>query len=200
MTTRSRTRIYRGPGCGDLVRGAIAGGFTLIELLVSMAVMAILLTLAVPAFSEVMVSSRLTALANTFLSNLYLARSEAIKRNSRAVLCKSSDGLACSDSGGWHQGWILFHDANNNAVLDADEAVILTQSALPPGFMLTGNTHVAEYISYSATGAAKLTSGAFQAGTLTLCSDSSSSANARHIVISSTGRPRIQKLSVSSCP
>jgi type IV fimbrial biogenesis protein FimT len=165
-----------------------------------MAVMAILLTLAVPAFSEVMVSSRLTTLANSFLSNLYLARSEAIKRNSRAVLCKSSNGLACSDSGGWHQGWILFHDANNNAVLDASESVILTQPALPSGFLLTGNTPVAEYISYSSTGGAKLTSGAFQAGTLTLCSDSSSSVNARKIVISSTGRPRIQKLSLSSCP
>jgi type IV fimbrial biogenesis protein FimT len=146
-----------------------------------------------------MVSSRLTTLANSFLSNLYLARSEAIKRNSRAVLCKSSDGLACSDSGGWHQGWILFHDANNNAALDASEAVILTQSALPPGFMLTGNMPVARYISYSAIGATELTSGAFQAGTLTLCSNSSSSGNARHIVISSTGRPRIQRASLSSC-
>ena len=96
-------------------RRAVAGGFTLVELLVSMAVMAILLTLAVPAFSEAMVSSRLTSVANSFLSHLYLARSEAIKRNGRAVLCKSADGLACSGSGGWHQGWILFHDANNNA-------------------------------------------------------------------------------------
>jgi type IV fimbrial biogenesis protein FimT len=164
-----------------------------------MAVMAILLTLAVPAFSEAMVSSRLTTLANSFLSNLYLARGEAIKRNSRAVLCKSADGLACAASGGWQQGWILFHDANNNAVLDASESVILTQPALPSGFMLTGNTHVAAYISYSSTGGAKLTSGAFQAGSLTLCSDSSSSINARKIVISSTGRPRIQKLSLASC-
>jgi type IV fimbrial biogenesis protein FimT len=174
-------------------------GATLLELIVAMGVAAVLLTLAVPAFSEVMVSSKLTTLANSFLSNLYLARSEAIKRNSRAVLCKSADGLACSDSGGWQQGWILFHDANNNAALDASEAVILTQSALPSGFMLTGNTPVSEYISYSPTGGAKLTSGALQFGTLTLCSNSSSSGNARHIVISSTGRPRIQKLSLASC-
>ena len=165
-----------------------------------MAVMAILLTLAVPAFSEAMVSSRLTSVANSFLSHLYLARSEAIKRNGRAVLCKSANGLACSGSGGWHQGWILFHDANNNADLDADESVILTQSALPSGFMLTGNTPVAGYISYSSTGGAKLTSGAFQAGTLTLCSMASSSGNARHIVISSTGRPRVVKLALASCP
>jgi type IV fimbrial biogenesis protein FimT len=176
------------------------GGFTLAELLISLAVMAILLALAVPAFSEVMVSSRLTTLANGFLSNLYLARSEAIKRNSRAVLCKSASGLACSDSGGWHQGWILFHDANNNAALDANEAVILTQSALPSGFKLSGNTPVSGYISYSPTGAAKKTSGADQFGTLTLCNEASSSGDARKIVISITGRSRIQKLSLSSCP
>jgi len=35
-----------------------------------------------------------------------LARSEAIKRNARAVLCPSADGSSCEASGGWHRvGW-----------------------------------------------------------------------------------------------
>ena len=99
-------------------RRAVAGGFTLLELLVSTAVMAILLTLVVPAFSEAMVSSRLRSVANSFLSHLYLARGEAIKRNGRAVACASATGLSCADSGGWQQGWIVFHDANDNAAAD----------------------------------------------------------------------------------
>jgi type IV fimbrial biogenesis protein FimT len=174
------------------------GGFTLPELLVTLAVMAVLLTLAAPALSAAFVSSKLSTLANSFLSNLYLARSEAIKRNARAAICPSADGSACAASGGWHQGWLVFHDANNNAALDGGEAVVQTQAALPPEFRLTGNTPVATYISYSPSGATELVSGAFQAGTLTLCHVASTQA--RQIVINSTGRPRILKTTVTSCP
>lgn len=174
-------------------------GFTLTELMVVLAVMTVLLTLAVPAMTEVMALSKLASFSNSFLSNLYLARSEAIKRNARVVLCKSAMGLSCTTDGGWEQGWIVFHDFNNNVALDSGEAIILRVQALPSNFRLTGNDHVDDYISYNPMGATRLTSGAFQAGTLTLCRQSLSSGEARHIIISSTGRPRIQKTTVPAC-
>lgn len=172
-------------------------GVTLIELMVVLAVSAILLSIGIPGFASFIGGSRLASATNELVSSLHLARSEAIKRNSRAALCKSASGVACSTSGGWQQGWIVFHDVNNNAALDAGEAVVLTQPALPSNLILTGNGPVSNYISYAPTGVARLVSGAWQFGTLTLCQQSDQ-GGARQIVISSTGRPRTVRL--ASCP
>ncbi len=109
-------------------------------------------------------------------------------------------GISCAASGGWQQGWLVFHDANNNAALDAGETVILARQVLPAGFSFTGNTPVAKYISYAPTGGTKMISGALQLGTLTLCNKSGSLGSARQVVISSTGRPRTVKLVLASCP
>lgn len=174
-------------------------GFTLIELLVAMSVLAILVTVAIPAYSNMLTSHRLTTQANTFLGALHFARSEAIKRNGRVVVCKSSSGESCADSGDWQQGWIVFEDANNNASLDDAEDLLRRGQALDAGFVMTGNAPVAAYVSYTPLGLTKKTSGAFQAGTITLCPPDGSAGEARQVVISITGRPRINKAAATSC-
>lgn len=183
MTTRS--------GCS---------GFTLVELLVVVALAALLQSLAAPAFSSMVDSVRLTSAVNALLSSLHFARSEAIKRNSRAVVCKSANGSGCSSSGGWEQGWLVFHDANNNAALDAGEAVLSYQEAWTGSLRFNGNAPVANYVSFTPMGRTQYTSGAFQAGTLTVCPLSATPIEARQIVISSTGRPRTVRLTVERCP
>jgi type IV fimbrial biogenesis protein FimT len=173
----------------------------MIELLVVMSIAAILLSIAVPSMTAMMATQRSKSLGNAFLTSLNLARNEAIKRNGRVVLCKSADGLSCLSSGGWEQGWAVFHDGNNNAAIDTDigEKAIQLQGAAPQGLHLTGNTNVANYVSFSASGVAKLISGAFQSGTLTLCLDPVSSADVQQIILSATGRARLQKGGASSC-
>lgn len=175
-------------------------GATLLELLMVLAISAILLGIAIPGFAAFSTSSRLANTTNSMLASLHLARSEAIKRRGRAVLCPSSTGTDCVAQGGWHLGWLLFHDANNNAVRDDGETVLLVQAGMPDGFRLTGNTPVARYISYTPTGAAQMISGAFQAGTLTVCNEAGSSGAAREIIISSTGRPRVVRTTLDACP
>jgi len=175
-------------------------GVTLLELMVVLAVSAILLMIGIPSFAAFTSSSRLASATNELVSSLHLARSEAIKRNSRTVICTSATGTSCVASGGWHQGWLVFHDVNNNAVRDAGEGVILTRSAMPDGLRLTGNSHVSAYISYTPTGATRTISGLWQVGTLTVCNDSDASKAARLVIISSTGRPRTAKVILASCP
>lgn len=173
-------------------------GTTLEELLVALAIAAILLAFGVPAMASLMRTSRLTAATNDLLVSLHLARSEAIKRGSRVVACPSADGSSCAQTGGWHQGWLVFHDANNNAAPDGGEALIQVRQALPAGLRVTSQGSTARYISYAPTGATEQVSGAFQAGTLTLCSEWGGTQSARKIIISKTGRPRTTRL--DACP
>lgn len=172
-------------------------GVTLLELMVVLAVSAVLLTIGIPSFSSISANNRLVNATNSMVASLHLARSEAIKRNSRAVLCASATGTACT--GDWHQGWLVFHDANNNAALDAGEVVILKQQALPNGFKIKGGGAFSKYVSYAPTGGAKYVSGAWQFGTLTLCNESGTSNAAREIKISNSGRPRTVKITLAAC-
>lgn len=172
-------------------------GVTLLELMVVLAIAAILLTIGIPSFASLAQSSRLSTATNELLAALHLARSEAIKRSARAVICSSASGAACANSGDWDQGWLVFHDANNNANVDAGEAVILRRQALPAGLRATSRR---TYISYTPDGSTKWTSGALQGGTFTVCNDTGSPVAARELIISLAGRARTAKMTLASCP
>lgn len=174
-------------------------GFTLVELMAVLAVAAVLAGGAAPSMTGLVRSIQLSSASNDLLGGLLLARTEAMKRGGRVVLCKTPDGTACADTGGWEQGWMVFHDKNNNGTREESEAVIHHVQALTQGLRATGNLSVARYVSYAPSGATKLVSGGFQAGTLTLCRQSDSAGDARQIILAAGGRPRVQKLTVPSC-
>ncbi len=177
-----------------------ACGVSLTELLLVLAIATVLLAMAVPSMGAMLVAQKAASLTNHLVSSLHLARGEAIKRNARAVVCKSGDGVQCVTSGGWEQGWIVFHDANNNAQLDEGEVVVRQQGPAGGGLRLRGNLPVANYVSYTASGSAKMTSGAFQAGTFTLCPDVAGFAGeVRQIILGGPGRPRVQKGTAADC-
>lgn len=176
-----------------------ARGLSLAESLVTVCICATLVAVAVPSWQSATHSMKLSSISNSFAAFVHLARSEAIKRNARVVLCKSAQGAACESGGSWAQGWIVFHDANNNGKADAGEQVIGSAGALPHGYRFSGNTPVAAYLSYTGVGTSKTTSGAFQAGTFTLCRDGDSPAEAREIAINALGRPKIRKATLAGC-
>jgi type IV fimbrial biogenesis protein FimT len=175
---------------GEFPTCIAAAGFTLIELLVTVAMMAIVLALGVPSFTEMIKNNRLTAAANELVTALNLARSEAIKRGVRITVCKSSD-TRCATRGSWEQGWIVFTDQNNDATYDSGtETLLRAHEAISGQITMSGNGNVANYISYVASGRSQLTGGGFQAGTIKICDDRSGKVG-KEIVLSSTGRLRL---------
>jgi type IV fimbrial biogenesis protein FimT len=174
-------------------------GLTLVETLCVISIVAILMVLAVPTYRVLLHRSQLVSVADSLQMHMMLARSEAILRNGRLVLCKSASGLACSPSGGWEQGWILFHDRNGNGVVDPSDTLVSRVHALPPNVRVLGNKQVSTYVSYLPTGQTSLISGAFQAGTLTVCVASASRTEARQLIIASSGRVRSQRTTLDLC-
>jgi len=75
-------------------------GFTLVELMVTLAVMAILATLAIPSMSSFFDKRRVIAAAEDLYSNLQQARSDSITRFTPVYL-SLSDGNATA---GWQSG------------------------------------------------------------------------------------------------
>jgi type IV fimbrial biogenesis protein FimT len=144
-------------------------------------------------------SVQLSTACNAFLASLRLARSEAARRGSRVALCKSADGVACAATGGWDQGWLMFHDADGDGRPDAGEQVIQRTDALASGLVVTGNQPVARVIAFSPQGGPRGAAGGILAGTVTLCHRSADAGPARRIVIASGGRSRVQQATVASC-
>ena len=118
-----RAMSRRGPRPAA-VRGrhARTAGFTLIELMITVFVMAVVIAISVPLFTNIVNASRLTSNANELVAAIQSARAEAIRQNQRASLCGSNDGLSCSNTTPW-RGWVVFADVNGNGVVDAGERV-----------------------------------------------------------------------------
>ena len=163
-------------------------GLTLVELLVAIAVLGVLLSIGVPAFGNFAVDSRLASATNRFVSAIHLARSEAVRRNARVTLCPSMDGVFCATGVGWDQGWIVFSDLDGTGERDSGEPILAVGQSISGGVQITGNTPVRRYISYVGLGATRRANGALQMGTVTLCAGT----EGRQVVISRTGRPRVQ--------
>lgn len=175
-------------------------GFSLVELVVTLAIALTLMAIAIPNFTQFIQNNQVIASSNNFIAAIHLTRTEAIKRNGRVTMCRSSPPFdSCiTTTGGWHSGWILFEDHSSPGVRDNDEPILFISQPQSSDITIQGNRPVRNYISYTANGTSQLSSGAFQAGTVRVC-NKQGKEHARSIVINRLGRPRTAKGS-SSCP
>jgi len=75
----------------NLWRGHVAHGFTLIELMVTITLIAILVMLAVPAFSTWIHNTQVRTIAESLQNGVRLAQSEALRRNQQVVMSFTND-------------------------------------------------------------------------------------------------------------
>lgn len=159
-------------------------GFTLYELLMTLALVAVIVAVGLPSFGSLLANSRLRAESNALFDSIYLARKESIVRRRAVTLCPSQDGLSCDAANDWSAGWIRFvnSDRDDPPVRDDDEA-ILHYHRVEPGVVIAANRRgfTLRATELRATN-----------GTLVVC-DPAGRAEARAVVVSYTGRPRVSR-------
>jgi type IV fimbrial biogenesis protein FimT len=171
MSALSPTAVARQPG------------FTLIELMVAITIIAILLAMAVPSFSDAGLSSQLRSVANELVGATQLARSEAIKRNATVTLCVSANGTTCT-TGNWQQGWIVM----------SGTTVLHREMPAPTGYRVTPSGGLTT-LSFQSTG---LTS---TAETFTVCrSTPKVGSQERVVTLIAVGRASVKTTQNGVCP
>jgi type IV fimbrial biogenesis protein FimT len=146
-------------------------GFTLIEMIVTMCVGATLAAIAVPAFGTFLQNDRDITQANSLVTSLSYARSEAIKQDVTGgiTVCPSADGATCG--GAWTNGWIVVPAAGGNPM----------QATPAP----SGNNNL---VASPAAGVTFLSSGLVSAPLTVIICDTRGASYARDVEVNAVGR------------
>ena len=149
-------------------------GFTLVELMITLALAAILMTVAVPSFLAFQRNSELTSASNTMLAAANTARTEAMKRNQNVRIEPIGSG--------WGSGWRVY--------VDSDRSNTFNSGGTTP------------YVMFNGSGYARDTTGALAPLTIEIkrndISGAEQLAQTRRLKIAMTGRVRVCKPTSSS--
>lgn len=180
-------------GCERAPRGR---GYTLVEIAVGLAITALLLGSAVPSFARLVAEQQLRNEARRLSDAILHARSEALKRNGAVVICASLPADPCGPTRRWHEGWLMFADADDDGAPGAAEPTLGHDGPAAPRVAMLGNRPVAHYLRFDWTGRARTLSGALQMGTIEVCRPG---LVGYHVVLANSGRTRIDRMR-AACP
>ncbi|MFV8784175.1 GspH/FimT family pseudopilin [Microbulbifer sp. SA54] len=96
----------------------MSAGFTLVELMITLSILAIVTSLAVPSFNDMIRRNKRVACGNELVGALQFGRTEAV-RVGRPVTVTAPNGI--------EQGVVVYRDDNGDGNVDNDE--ILQQTA-----------------------------------------------------------------------
>jgi type IV fimbrial biogenesis protein FimT len=141
-------------------------GFTLIELIVTVTILAVMVGLGAPSFSNLIATNRAKAAATDVYVALANTRSEAVTRNASVTLSPNAAG--------WQAGW---------QILDASSNVLETHGAVLGVTIAGGPTNVVYQSSGRPQGGA--------ASSFLITSTGYSSIQ-RCVLVASSGRPYLK--------
>ncbi len=165
-------------------------GFTLIELILAIALLAVLLTLALPAMSGFTQQQRVISASNHLMTHLQLARNEAVTRNSYVTACPSPDQLSCQGNR-WDLGWIIFHDPDRTSQPESPAQIL---RVVQPDERLLMHSGGRLFVRFQPNG------GAYGSNLTVRICDPQQLAEPRSVIVSNPGRPRVSsELPADAC-
>jgi len=171
-------------------------GYTLVEIAVALAILAMLIGSAAPSFARLVAEQQLGNEARRLSDAILHARSEALKRNGAVVICASVPADPCGPTRDWHEGWLMFADANGDGEPGPGEPSIGHDGPAAPQVTMTGNRPVAHHLRFDWSGQARTLSGALQMGTFEVCRPGLAGYR---VVLANSGRTRVERMG-GTCP
>jgi type IV fimbrial biogenesis protein FimT len=166
-------------------------GFTLWELLCTLGIAGVALLTGIPAFRTFMLDARLTADVNGWILSVQLARSEAMKRGRPVIVCKTDDTRRCGAADlPVDAGWMVYVNLDNEFPLarSPTEPLLYMYAPRIRGTVTSNRSYYEFRPDRRSTN-----------GTIVLC-DERGPAAARAVIISYTGRPRVDGVDANGRP
>ena len=153
-------------------RRIVQRGVTIIELMIVVTIGAILASIAVPSLRDTLYSTRQSSTFGLIVSDLNQARGEAIKRNSRMLMCvRNPAGDNCGTVTNWTAGWLVCREgnvANQCAATTSDDPnPVIVRPPISDNLTLTGSAALVRFSPNSSAGAATLALGGTWSGAIT---------------------------------
>lgn len=161
-------------------------GFTLIELTLATAITALLAGIALPSMGALLERQRTSTAIASLTTHMQLARTAAISRNRRAVLCPSPDGLNCETGRDWSQGWMLFIDEDGNRLPDTGDDILRTELAPTSRHLRITSSSGRQQLRY-------LPDGTSSGSNLTLSICNPRGELLARVIVNNAGRPRSER-------
>ena len=152
-------------------------GFTLYELLITLTLVAVLGTLALPAFATLSAKSRQYTEISALFHAIHRARKTSIVQRREVSLCPSDDGATCARRTDWSAGWILYYAPDDDTPGD----LVVVAHRVTDSIRITANRRV-----FTLRATVKRATN----GTFVVC-DRQGRIPAKALVVSFTGRPRV---------
>jgi type IV fimbrial biogenesis protein FimT len=166
-------------------------GFSLIELLVTVTLLSILLALGVPAFTDLIASTKLTSATNTLIGHLHYARAEAIKRGrGRIAVGPYETQTTWLESQSWEGGYMVA--AVGATSITTPEVLRRVDGANLTSIKIKKNGSTPRFF-FDTDGSAS------GIGTLTIC-DPNNAKHKRGVVVDRIGRVRVSNYTSEGDP
>lgn len=158
-------------------------GFTLIELMLTLAVAAVLTTVALPSLADLLARTRSLDYEASIADTLRQARATAVLRNQRVLVCPSSDGRRCATGFDWRRGWIVGADADHDGQPDPEAPLLASLAVAPHGTNVVTSSGRSRIV-FQPTGSAGGSNARF-----TVCH--AHARKGRSVIIANSGRVRL---------
>ena len=167
-------------------------GFSLVELMVVVSIMAILALVGIPSYQDTVRRNALDSQQLDLISALNQARQEAVTRNTKVTICRSTDQTSCAAvTGDWGVGWITFINTGTAGTVASINDILAKHGALKQSVAVTltdTNTTPTQLIYLQFSGTGYLSSNTPLKSWFKLCTSDNKAINARAIIVETTGR------------